>query len=56
MTNRESQILDLLKVGSSSKQISKEINISINTVKAHMKQIYSKLEVKNKVDLILKCK
>ncbi|MFD1040683.1 helix-turn-helix transcriptional regulator [Virgibacillus byunsanensis] len=41
-------------MGADTDQISKEIHISIHTVKAHMKKIYSKLEVKNKVDLILK--
>lgn len=34
-------------------EIAKSIHISENTVKTHMKKIYHKLNVNNKIDLIL---
>ncbi|MFC7321258.1 response regulator transcription factor [Halobacillus campisalis] len=35
-------------------KIAKSIHISEHTVKVHIRNIYSKLKVKNKVELILK--
>ncbi|MBO8157543.1 MAG: helix-turn-helix transcriptional regulator [Bacillaceae bacterium] len=39
--------------GYSVGEIAKSIHISENTVKTHMKKIYHKLNVNNKIDLIL---
>lgn len=43
LTARESQILRMLATGVSNEAISKHAHISPNTVKYHLKNIYSKL-------------
>ena len=52
LTPRESQIAGLLMKGRTYKMIAKELYLSENTVKTHVKNIYSKLQVKSKVELI----
>jgi DNA-binding NarL/FixJ family response regulator len=54
ITNRETGILLMLKEGFSNQKISQETGISINTVKYHLKQIYKKLHVQNRVEAINK--
>ena len=50
LTKREQEILSLLNKGLTRKEISLELGISYNTVKAHIGHIYEKLEVDNKLD------
>lgn len=52
---RESEILTLLKEGLTNKQISEKLFLSEFTVKTHRKNIMSKMEVNNIVDLLKKC-
>lgn len=52
ITDREKEILALLLYGKRSKDISKELFIAESTVKGHIGQIYSKLEVKGRHDLV----
>ena len=47
LSERELQILDLLAQGKVRKEISDELNITINTVAYHVDHIYEKLEVVN---------
>ena len=49
LTNAEKKVAKLLKDGYSNINISKELNISINTVKTHIKHIYEKLNVKDRL-------
>ncbi len=51
---RELQILRLLVDGLSAREVAKHETISINTVKAHIKNIYQKLDVHSKKDAINK--
>lgn len=44
----ELKVLDKLCLGKLYKEIAHESNISINTVKKHLKSIYRKLEVRNR--------
>lgn len=53
ITPREKQILELIAEGKSNKQISSEIFLSIETVKTHIKKIFSKLEVKNRLEAVV---
>ncbi len=52
LTERESEIVTLLMQGRTYRMISAELYLSENTVKTHIKNIYSKLQVKNKTELI----
>lgn len=49
LTTKETQIAVLLKEGYTNNKISQELNISINTVKTHIKHIYEKLDVKDRL-------
>ena len=50
ITPREMQLLEILSAGSSNEEISQFLDISINTVKYHLKRIYRKLNIKNRVE------
>ena len=53
LTSRELDITLLIKDGLSNNEISEHLDISINTVKSHVKNIYEKLNVKNRLSLSL---
>jgi len=48
LTDHELHILRLVEAGHPNKQIARELNISLNTVKYHLKNIYGKLGVVNR--------
>lgn len=52
LTERESEIAALLMQGRTYKMIAAELYLSENTVKTHIKNVYSKLQVRNKTELI----
>ena len=52
LTDRECEIAELLLNGRTYKMIAAELFLSENTVKTHIKNIYSKLQVSNKTELI----
>ncbi|RUT63896.1 helix-turn-helix transcriptional regulator [Clostridium botulinum] len=56
LTEREKEVMEILFEGSSNKQIGKRLNISLATVKTHMINIYSKLQVSNRVQAVEKYK
>ena len=51
LTKREDTILTLLMEGRDNHQISEELNISVNTLKKHILNIYRKLSINNRVQL-----
>ena len=53
LTTRENEVALLLKDGYTYKDIAKKLNITPRTVKAHAKNTYSKLNVKDRVGLAL---
>lgn len=53
-SEREIEVLKLLEEGKTNVEISENLYISINTVKTHVKNIYKKLSVSNRVQLINK--
>ncbi|SHE88383.1 helix-turn-helix domain-containing protein [Alkalibacter saccharofermentans] len=53
-TDREKEIAALLVKGYTYKVIAAELYVSENTIKYHVKNLYSKSEVKNKMDFIKK--
>lgn len=54
LTPRENQILEELSKGLKYKEIAVNFNISYETVKKHIQNIYQKLEVTNKTEAIIK--
>lgn len=55
-TERELEVLKNLSQGMSNQQISAELNITLSTVKTHLRSIYTKLETDNRVKAVLKAK
>lgn len=56
LTDREKEILDLVATGMMYKEIAENLFITHETVKKHMKNIYHKLHVQNRVEAINKLK
>lgn len=50
LTDREETVLELVAEGKSNAQISVELGLSENTIKFHLKNIYSKLGVTNRTE------
>ena len=48
LSQRQREILQLLAAGDSNKEISRTLNISAGTVKAHLELLYRRLDVKNR--------
>ena len=56
LTEREIEVLQLVVLGYSNKEIGKKLFITNHTVKAHLTQIYKKLEVTNRTAAAIKAK
>lgn len=52
LTERESEVASLLLKGRTYKMIAGELHLSENTIKTHIKNIYSKFNVRSKYELI----
>ena len=49
---REGEILDLIAKGRSNKEIARTLSISPETVKSHVKRIFSKLKVERRAQAV----
>jgi DNA-binding NarL/FixJ family response regulator len=54
LTNREKEILSSLSFGNSYKMIAAQYDISVDTVRAHIKRIYFKLQVHSQTEAVSK--
>lgn len=54
LTKREREILEWIKTGMQNKEIAHQLNISPQTVRKHLENIYDKLHVNNRVEAIKK--
>jgi DNA-binding NarL/FixJ family response regulator len=54
LTQRENEVLDLLSKGKSYASIADELCLSVNTIKTHVKNIYEKLQVSSREELLNK--
>jgi DNA-binding CsgD family transcriptional regulator len=52
LTNREADVLQLISSGYTNQKIANELFVSLNTVKYHIRNIYQKLDIKNKGEAI----
>ncbi|MFH1372358.1 MAG: response regulator transcription factor [bacterium] len=51
LTKRESDIIDLISRGMSNKEIAKELNIAVHTVKSHVHNILEKLALRTRLEI-----
>jgi DNA-binding NarL/FixJ family response regulator len=54
LTEREKEILEALCKGKKGKEIAKDFFITLETVKTHCHNIYEKLHVKNRMEMLIK--
>lgn len=54
LTQRQRDILLLLRLGKTNDEIANELQISVNTVKTHLKSLFVKLEVSNRTQATIK--
>ena len=52
LTSREQELLASLSLGRTNQQIAGDFSISLNTVKFHLKNLYGKLDVKNRAQAV----
>ena len=52
ITSKEFEVLELIFKGMTNKQISKELCVSLNTTKTHVKNLYQKLDAHSRTELI----
>ena len=52
LTKRESEVLVQLAQGRLNKEISNELDISVDTVKKHVKNIYQKINARNRIEAV----
>jgi NarL family two-component system response regulator LiaR len=56
LTEREKEVLQLLSTGLTYEGIAAQLDVSHETVKMHLKNIYRKLQVQNKIEALQKVK
>jgi DNA-binding NarL/FixJ family response regulator len=54
LTAREHEVLDLLIVGKSYKDIAQHLGVSVDTVRSHVRKVYDKLHIHSRTEVILK--
>ena len=54
LSTREREILELIIAGLSNKEIASRLSVSVLTLRWHLKQIYKKLHVHSRVEVVLK--
>ena len=55
-TDREKQVLDLMAEGKLVKEIAAGLDVTVHAIKKHIKNIYLKMHVQNKVEAVMKWK
>ncbi len=53
LSKRELEILERVATGVTNQQIALDLDISVNTVKAHLRNIYAKLEVESRTEAVM---
>lgn len=56
LTLREMELLELICQGVANRELATQLSLSINTIKTHLRNLYGKLGVSNRAEVILKVK
>ena len=56
LTEREKEVLRMIAYGYKNSEIGEKLFVSENTIKTHIKNIYIKLDVKNRVEALKRVK
>lgn len=56
LTEREREVIQFLSTGLTYEKIAAQLEVSHETVKMHLKNIYRKLKVQNKIEALLNVK
>ena len=54
LSKRETEILELLCEGLANKEIADRLDISVETVRVHLKHVYEKLHVRSRTEAAMK--
>ena len=54
LTPRERDVLLMLRLGKSNSEIAESLDLSINTVKTHIRNVFKKLKVNNRIQAFIK--
>ena len=52
MSRRERQIIEFLVVGATAREVANELELSPHTVRTHIRNIYMKLGLANRIELL----
>ena len=56
LTTREQEVLNLVAIGKTNKEIAEDLSVSIHTVKSHMRKIMAKLHLEKRQEAVLYAK
>lgn len=54
LTRQQSKVVALILAGQSDKQIASEMSISVWTVRTHLRHVFAKHDIKDRVELVLR--
>jgi two-component system, NarL family, response regulator LiaR len=54
LTDREIEVLELAAKGMSNKEIAEKLSVTVRTVKAHVSNVFVKMDVASRTEAILK--
>ena len=52
LTNREREIVDLLRMGATNKEVAHKLGVSVKTVEAHLRNLFRRNGVRNRAELV----
>ena len=52
LSTREEEVLELLSKGYSNKEIADRLELSVDTVRSHLKHIYEKMHVRSRTEAV----